>query len=246
MKLTNTSICLLFVSALLLMGCNSNKVSSDAKLSTNIDSVSYSIGYQIGSRSLQKQGMTDVNPALIASGIKAAFEDGNGQLSDSTMQVVMRNYQMKAQRRAQQEKMEKGKEYAKKGEEFLAKNKKKEGVKTTDSGLQYKVLKEGSGVSPDTTDKVKVDYKGTLIDGTTFDSSYERGKPVTFPLNRVIPGWSEGLQQMKEGAKYKLWIPGELGYGLNPPPKSSIAPNQTLIFEVELLEVNPEGSGSSN
>lgn len=228
------------------MGCNSSNISSDANLSTNIDSVSYSIGYQIGSQSLKQQGMTDVSPAMMASGIKAALEDGDGQLSDSTMQTVIRNYRMEAQRRAKQEKMKKGKENAKEGDEFLAENKEKEGVKTTDSGLQYKVLEEGSGVSPDSSDKVKVDYKGTLIDGTTFDSSYERGEPVSFPLGRVIPGWTEGLQLMKEGAKYKLFIPGELAYGLNPPPRSEIGANETLIFEVELLEVNPEDSSSSN
>ena len=113
-----------------------------------------------------------------------------------------------------------------------------------DNGLQYKVLEEGDGASPDTTDQVRVDYKGTLIDGTVFDSSYERGEPATFPLNRVIPGWTQGLQMMKEGAKYKFFIPGELAYGQNPPPRGPNGPNETWIFEVELLEVNPEDASS--
>ncbi len=123
-----------------------------------------------------------------------------------------------------------------KGKQFLAENAKKEGVKSTDSGLQYEVLKEGEGKSPKATDTVLVHYRGTLLDGTEFDSSYKRNEPIEFPLNRVIPGWTEGVQLMKEGAKYKFFIPSELAYGSSG-AGGSIGPDETLIFEVELLKV---------
>ena len=124
-----------------------------------------------------------------------------------------------------------------KGEAFLAENAKKEGVKTTASGLQYKVLKEGTGKSPQATDTVQVHYKGTLLDGTEFDSSIKRGQPAEFPLNRVIPGWTEGVQLMKEGAKYQFTIHPKLAYGERGTPGGPIPPNSTLIFEVELIAI---------
>jgi FKBP-type peptidyl-prolyl cis-trans isomerase len=130
------------------------------------------------------------------------------------------------------------------GKKFLDDNKKKDGVKTTASGLQYKVLKEGNGAPPKATDTVTVDYRGTLIDGTEFDSSYKRGQPATFPLNGVIKGWTEGLQLMKSGAKYQFFIPSDLAYGqraMGP----DIAPNSTLIFEVDLKSVQPAPAGAS-
>ncbi|NGP88009.1 FKBP-type peptidyl-prolyl cis-trans isomerase [Aliifodinibius halophilus] len=241
MKLTIKTFCLFLAGSFLFVGCNSNSGSyGDVSLEAQIDSVSYSMGYQMGAMSLKPQGMTDVKPELLAAGIKAALEDTSAQLSNREMQRLVRQYQMQAQQKMQQKRMKKGKENAKKGEEFLKKNKEKEGVKVTDSGLQYKVLKEGSGPSPDSTDKVKVHYEGTLLDGEVFDSSYERDNPATFPLNKVIAGWTEGVQLMKEGAKYKFFVPGELAYGNQPPQGGPIGANETLIFEVELLEVNPE------
>jgi FKBP-type peptidyl-prolyl cis-trans isomerases 1 len=124
-----------------------------------------------------------------------------------------------------------------KGRQYLEENAKREGVKTTASGLQYEVLQEGNGKSPKATDTVEVHYKGTLIDGTEFDSSYKRGRPATFPLNAVIPGWTEGVQLMKEGAKYRFAIPSNLAYGERGVP-GVIGPNETLVFEVELLKVH--------
>ena len=123
-----------------------------------------------------------------------------------------------------------------KGEKFLAENKSKEGVKTTASGLQYKVVKEGTGKSPAATDNVLVHYEGKLLDGTVFDSSIKRGEPISFPLNRVIPGWTEGLQLMKEGGKSTLYIPSKLAYGASG-AGGAIGPNETLIFEVELIKI---------
>lgn len=124
-----------------------------------------------------------------------------------------------------------------KGEAFLQENAKKEGVKTTPSGLQYKVLTEGKGKSPKATDTVTVNYRGTLLNGTEFDSSYKRGEPISFPLNRVIPGWTEGVQLMKEGAKYQFYIPANLAYGKQGTPGGPIGPDETLIFDVELIKV---------
>jgi FKBP-type peptidyl-prolyl cis-trans isomerase FkpA len=123
-----------------------------------------------------------------------------------------------------------------KGQKFLAKNRNEDGVKTTASGLQYKVLKEGSGKHPSASDTVVCHYRGTLLDGTEFDSSYKRGEPAEFPLNRVIPGWTEGVQLMKEGSKYRFFIPSDLAYGENG-AGGLIGPNETLIFEVELIKI---------
>jgi len=195
------------------------------------DKVSYSIGMNIG-LNLSRQKV-DINPDLVAAGIKDALA-GKPQLTQEQVKEVMAQFEkdMETKQKAAGEKNKAD------GTKFLEENKKKEGVKTTASGLQYKALKEGTGPQPRATDMVTVNYRGTLIDGTEFDSSYKRGQPATFPLNGVIKGWTEGLQLMKPGSKYQFFVPSNLAYGersVGP----EIAANATLIFEVELLEVKP-------
>lgn len=200
-----------------------------ADLSTDKGKISYVIGQQIG-RQLKGQGV-EIDPNTLAASINDAVTGQEPRLSQAEMQEVM----MKAQQ-AQTSKMEaEGKENRTKGEKFLAENKTKPGVKATQSGLQYQILEEGKGKSPKATDTVRVHYKGQLIDGTVFDSSYERGEPVEFPLSGVIRGWTEGLQLMKTGGKARLYVPSDLAYG--PQGRPGIPPNSVLIFDVELLEV---------
>lgn len=240
MKLTTFLFGISLIGTLMFSGCESNsELAEDVSLENTIDSVSYSLGFQNG-QFMNRRGMTDVDVEMLMAGLKAGIDDQEALLTSAEMQKVIRSYQAKAQQKAQKVKRQEAKENLAEGEEFLAENKEKEGVKVTESGLQYKVLEEGSGVSPDSTDIVRVHYEGTLLDGTVFDSSYERDEPAQFPLNKVIPGWTEGLQLMKEGAKYRFWIPSELAYGMNPRPGGPIGPNETLVFTVELLEVNPD------
>lgn len=195
------------------------------------DKVSYSIGMQIGFN-LSRQKV-DVNPDVLAAGIKDAIA-GKPQLKPEQVKEVMATFE----KDMEQKQKESGEKNKAEGTKFLEENKKKEGVKTTASGLQYKVLKEGTGAQAKKTDTVTVNYRGTLINGTEFDSSYKRGQPATFPVNGVIPGWTEALQLMKVGSKYQLFIPSNLAYG-----ERSVSPeigsNSTLIFEVELLDAKP-------
>ena len=195
-------------------------------INTEMEKVSYSLGVNIAS-SLKQQGWE-----LDAKSLSDAFVDvfnGNKLLIDEKeASSILQNYQQKIANKT----LEKNSTL---GKEFLEKNAKKDGVITTSSGLQYKILKEGDGESPKETDKVEVHYHGTLIDGTVFDSSVDRGESITFPVNGVIPGWVEALKLMKTGAKYKLFIPSELAYGNR--GQGKIGPNSTLIFEVELISI---------
>ncbi|MFH5886249.1 FKBP-type peptidyl-prolyl cis-trans isomerase [Halalkalibaculum sp. DA3122] len=232
---------LFFISGIfvLFVGCNSDSSigSGDTTLENNIDSVSYSLGYQNG-MVLSQQNMTDIDIDKLVAGIQAGLDDSaDAPISESEMRGIIQSYQMQKQQETMNKQREEAATYRKKGEEFLAQNRNEEGVEVTESGLQYKVLEEGSGASPNATDTVTVHYRGTLLDGTEFDSSIG-GDPATFPLNRVIEGWTEGVQLMQEGAKYKFWLPADLAYGDNPRPGGPIKPGQTLVFEVELLEVN--------
>jgi FKBP-type peptidyl-prolyl cis-trans isomerase len=216
-----------------------------ADLKTEDEKVSYSLGYSMG-QNFKKDEMT-VDLALFQQGVEDGFVGGEQVLSDDEIRKTMMAFQqkMRAKRQAEyrkrmEERKEEGKVNKEKGEAFLEENKSKEGVVTTESGLQYKILKEGTGASPKATDTVKCNYRGTTIDGEEFDSSYQRGEPATFALNRVIKGWTEGLQLMKEGGKWQFFVPSELAYGERGAGQN-IGPNEVLVFEVELLEiVKPE------
>lgn len=200
-------------------------------LKNEIDSVSYLMGVNIGN-SLGKE-MSEANFELIIQGFRDAVAKGRLVCQDSTDMVLSMYFQEKAMIK-QAEEDKKSEVYKVAGEKFLADNGKKQGVVTTASGLQYQVIKEGDGAHPTAESTVKVHYHGTTIEGIVFDSSVERGEPIEFPLNQVIPGWTEGVQLMSKGAKYKFFIPQELAYGSSS-PTPVITPYSCLVFEVELL-----------
>lgn len=203
-----------------------------AVLKDQKDKVSYTIGVNIGNN-LKKQGI-DINAELIAKGLKDAVAGTKTLLTDAEMQEVMAAFQ-----KAQQQQMANlGAKNQKEGAAFLAANKTKEGVKTLPSGLQYKVIKPGTGAKPKVGDTVKANYKGSLIDGSVFDSSEQHGGPATFQVDRVIKGWTEALQLMEVGSKWQLFIPSELAYQ-ETGAGEVIGPNATLIFDVELVSIEP-------
>ena len=218
----------------MVLGCGQQAGTGSTKLASQEDSVSYILGYKMG-ENLRQQSVP-VKPDIIFNGMKAGFSGAPATMHDSVMQTVMMAFQVRMMGIQHQKDSAAAIDNQKSGTEFLASNKTKDGVKTTPSGLQYKVLKEGSGAKPTATSTVTVHYKGTLLDGKQFDSSYDRGQPATFQLNQVIPGWTEGVQLMTPGSKYQFWIPGNLGYGPQGSPPT-IPPNATLVFEVELLAV---------
>ncbi|MTI88060.1 MAG: FKBP-type peptidyl-prolyl cis-trans isomerase [Balneolaceae bacterium] len=248
MKFTNLYLAITLVALFFVSACSNNSSISDPKadLSAEIDSVSYALGLQSGKYYLQ-QGLTDLDLQNFAAGIKEGLDEKNDTLnmfSEREANLIIQTYLISLTEEQNSENIETNKA-------FLEENREKEGIQETESGLQYKVIEEGSGASPDATDRVHVHYTGRLIDGTFFDTSrkevaqengaynaqrepYEGAK---FSLNRVIPGWTEGLQLMKEGAVYKFYIPSEIGYGSNPPQGSPIKPGSVLVFEVELIEV---------
>jgi FKBP-type peptidyl-prolyl cis-trans isomerase FklB len=203
-------------------------------LKTTQDKVSYSIGLSVG-RNLKTQEI-EVDLDTFTLGLRDGMAGDKQQLSDDEIREVMFAYQM--ERRAKQVEAHNKVATAnkKQGDDFLASNKKKKGVKTTASGLQYKVIKVGTGKAPKPESTVTAHYRGTLLDGTEFDSSYTRGEPAQFPVNGVIAGWTEVLQLMKVGGKVQVWIPPDLAYG-EQGAGSRIGPNSTLMFEIELIEV---------
>lgn len=198
---------------------------------------SYSLGYQFG-QNLKKQGV-DINLEVYTAGIRDALAEKEPPISSEEIQTTIKNLQQRIAAAQQEEQKKMAEKNLAEGKKFLEENAKKEGVKTLPSGLQYKVIKEGSGRTPKATDTVTVHYLGTLIDGTEFDSSYSRSEPANFQADRVIAGWKEALQLMKEGAKWQIFIPPDLAYGKR--SAGHIGPNSTLIFEVELLSI---GNGS--
>lgn len=206
-----------------------------APLKDQKDKASYSIGHDIGN-TFKKQNV-DLNLDALINGLKDALA-GKEAMPKEERDKTLAAFQKELIDKQTAASKAAGEKNAAEGEKFLAENKTKEGVKTTASGLQYKVLKEGSGESPKSTDMVITNYKGTLLDGTEFDSSYKRKEPATFPVNRVIAGWTEALQLMKPGSKYQLFIPSKLAYGERGAGRD-IGPNSTLIFEVELVGIKP-------
>jgi FKBP-type peptidyl-prolyl cis-trans isomerase len=198
------------------------------------DKASYSIGVSIG-KNLKDQKV-DIKTDILVKGLLDAYTGAKTQLTEKEMGEVLTQFQQEIMAKAQEEAAKKGGENKSKGEKFLADNKNKPGVKTTPSGLQYTVISEGTGPKPTASSTVKVHYTGKLIDGTTFDSSVDRGEPIEFPLNGVIKGWTEGVQLMSKGSKYKFFIPSDLAYG-DRGAGNAIGPNETLVFEVELLDI---------
>lgn len=221
---------------LFLVSCNDSNPSA-YKLGNEDEKVFYAMGLMLG-QNLSKLEMTDNELKAFHKGIYTAAKNQKAE-------IEWMEYQMKVQEMFQARMQKAGEKQKEAGVKFMENFLKEEGVKKTASGLAYKVIKEGTGASPKETDEVEVHYHGTLIDGTVFDSSVDRKEPVTFPLNRVIKGWTEGVQLMKEGGKAKFLIPSELAYGeMGAPPK--IPGGSTLVFEIELLKIKKPGEKTAN
>jgi FKBP-type peptidyl-prolyl cis-trans isomerase FklB len=210
------------------------KTATPLTLKTQKDKFSYSLGMKMG-ENLHKQSVP-VDPAILARGLKDALAGGKTLLTDDEAQAAIMEVQNDMRKKQQEKTQEAGAANKKEGEAFLAANKGKEGVVTLPSGLQYKILKEGTGPKPTAGDTVSCNYRGTLIKGTEFDSSYKRGQPASFPVTGVIKGWTEALQLMPVGSKWQLFIPSDLAYA-DRGAGADIGPDTTLIFEVELLSI---------
>ena len=207
------------------------------------DRLSYTIGMDIG-ESLAGQDMPlDID--IVIQGLRDSFLGEETLLTQEEKQAEREKFIQQRQQQLEQQRSEEARINLEEGQAFLAANAEKEGVTTTESGLQYRVVEAGDGESPDADDRVTVHYRGKLINGVEFDSSYSRGEPATFGLNQVIPGWTEGVQLMRGGATYELFVPSDLAYGEQGRP-GPIGPNSTLIFEIELLEVEPRPAAESN
>jgi len=202
---------------------------------------SYALGMDIGNS--LKELPVDISMDSLTQGVRDVVDGNQTKLSQEELDGVMQSFVQDMEAAQKNKVQEQAQTNQDKGQKFLEENKGKDGVETTDSGLQYKVVKEGEGASPGPDDSVTVHYTGKLIDGTVFDSSRERGEPVTFPVNAVIPGWTEALQLMKQGAQYELYIPADLAYGESG-AGAQIGPNETLIFDVELLKVGQNGDSA--
>ncbi len=210
------------------------KTATPLTLTTDKDKQSYAMGMNLG-MGLHRQGMT-LDPALVARGMKDAMNGGKTALTEDEARTVIQKLQGDVRQKMEAKQKEEGATNRKGGEDFLAANKSKEGVVVLPSGLQYKILTAGTGPKPAATDTVSCNYRGTLISGKEFDSSYKRGQPTSFPVNGVIKGWTEALQMMPVGSKWQLFIPSDLAYG-DRGAGQDIGPGETLIFEVELLSI---------
>lgn len=233
----------IFLGALLasaLISCNEKKTEK-LEVKSAQDSVSYAFGVSIG-QNFKMSEINDVNVALVEKGIQDVLDSTDLTIPETEVQAIIQEYFMSKQVEKQakmQEEMKKRQEDSKgnisKGEEFLKENAGKEGVQVTESGLQYKIIEEGNGKTPSAEDVVKVHYHGTLLDGTVFDSSVDRGEPIEFPVNGVIKGWQEALKLMPVGSKFKVWIPQDLAYGEQ--GAGTIPPYSALIFDIELIDI---------
>ena len=203
-------------------------------LTTQKDKLSYAIGMSIGQN--MKKDSLEIDPAIVSRGLKDALSGSKTLMTNEEVLATMTNLRTEMTKKKEAEAQHTGDTNKQAGQQFLAANKTKEGVVTLPSGLQYKILKEGTGPKPTATDTVVTNYRGTLIDGTEFDSSYKRGQPATFPVGQVIKGWTEALQLMPVGSKWQLFVPSDLAYGERS-PGAEIGPNSTLIFEVDLLSI---------
>jgi len=221
------------ITGFLIIGCESSDNQQAPKLETAIDSVSYSIGVDIG-KNMKTQEL-DINDKAMFAGWSAAFNGDTLQLTEQDMLATLNNFRKVMQEKVQQRAKAQAEENLAKGNTFLAENAKKEGVVTLESGLQYKVIEEGSGETPTEKSKVTVHYRGTLLNGEEFDSSYKRGQPYTTPVTNVIKGWTEALQLMPVGSKWELYVPSNLAYGNS--PRGPGGPNSTLVFEMDLLGI---------
>ena len=228
----------LMASILALTACNGGEKTSSASTSSisdkspEMDKISYILGHDAG-RNLKEMD-ADINPKIIAAALAEGFEGKDSKFTDEQARAIFEEYQKRKDEEATKEAETKAQSNKEAGAKFLAENATKEGVKSTPSGLQYKVITEGTGAKPKATDVVVVNYEGKTIDGKVFDSSYERGEPAQFDLSQMIPGFTEGIQLMPAGSKYELYMPAELGYGEANIPE--IGPNSVLIFTVELLD----------
>ena len=202
-----------------------------------MDKLSYALGLGIGQQ-LSQMGAENISAEDFAQAIKDVLEGNELKVSHREAQVIVQDYFQKQEQKIQAQRAEQGKVHKEAGEKYLAENAKKDGIITLPSGLQYQVLKKGNGKKPTAKDTVMCHYEGTLIDGTVFDSSYQRGEPATFPLQQVIAGWTEALCHMPAGSVWEVYIPQELAYGER--QQSKIDPFSALIFKIELLEVNPK------
>jgi FKBP-type peptidyl-prolyl cis-trans isomerase len=207
-------------------------------LPTEKEQISYTIGMAMGKQLTEIKD--EVNLDTVVKAMRAQMAGDKVLLTEDQAKEIFEGFGQRMQAKQIAKMMADAKANLEKGEQFLVENAKKPGVVATPSGLQYQVLTEGTGAKPRASDGVKVHYKGSLLDGTTFDSSYDRGEPAVMPLQGVIPGWTEGLQLMPVGSKYRFWIPATLAYGEQAPPM--IGPNQTLVFEVELLDIAKPGA----
>lgn len=236
---STSSVASLLVFAILMLfagGCNDGAIGQKANLSTKADSVSYSLGYNYG-RILAQEGIDDLDLANYAAGVFDAMYDSVEAISATDRDSILMAFQQELQAKQEMARAAESEKNLKEGEDFLAENRSNEGVVETESGLQYRVIEEGTGDKPSATNTVEVHYRGTLLNGEEFDSSYRRNQTATFPLNRVIEGWTEGLQLMSVGSKYEFFIPAYLAYGDTPPQGSPIKAGSVLVFEVELIDI---------